>query len=47
MFLVAVDGEVDEVAGVDLVVLEDGIFVQKDLWAFLLSVEIDGVETLW
>lgn len=44
LFFVAVDCEVDQVAGVHLVVLEDGVLVQEHLWALLLTVQVDGVE---
>lgn len=45
LLFVAVDGEVDQIAGVHLVVFEYGILVQEHLWTLLLTVQIYGVKS--
>lgn len=47
LLFIAVDGEIYEVARIDLVVFVDGIFVQKHLGAFLFAVKVDRIEPLW
>lgn len=38
LLFVGIDGEIYEVAGIDLVVFEDHVFMEKNLWALLLAV---------
>ncbi len=47
LLFIAVDGEIYEVARIDLVVFVDGIFVQKHLGTFLFAVKVDRIEPLW